>query len=224
MARKRMYSPKIVESDDFLDLPDSSKVLYFYLNLNADDDGFVQPKKIVRMLGVPDDSLKLLVVKGFAITFQTGVLVLTHWNENNFVRKDRYIPTLFKEEMASLELNDNGFYLVNQRSTTGMHRLDKIRLDKIRLDKEREDTSTIKEIKYSSIKEITQDVLQEISLRYDVPPDFVADCWDSALNWLEAKGTTKKNYKSFLANWVKREKVNLMVKKTRGGYVDARGL
>ena len=51
MAQKRMFDKAITNSDDFLELPDSSQVLYFHLSMNADDDGFVNsPKKIMKFV------------------------------------------------------------------------------------------------------------------------------------------------------------------------------
>lgn len=213
MARKRMYSPKIVESDEFLDMPDSAKTLYFYLNLNADDDGFVQPKKIMRMLGSTDDSLRILITKRFAFYFDSGVVILTHWHENNFIRKDRYTATLYQEESKQLSLDDNGFYLVNQSVTSGQPRLDKIRLDKISIE-EREDTPTIKEFNRKS--DINDTVIQDIANKYAVSVPFVEDCWDSAQNWLLANGKNKKDYRAFLVNWVKKERASWLIK-AKGG-------
>ena len=46
-----MFSPKIIDSDAFLDMPSSSQLLYFHLAMRADDDGFVDnPKKIIRQV------------------------------------------------------------------------------------------------------------------------------------------------------------------------------
>ena len=61
MAQKRMFSLKIVDSDAFLDMPLSTQALYFHLSMRADDDGFVNPKKIMRMIGVAEDDLKILI-------------------------------------------------------------------------------------------------------------------------------------------------------------------
>jgi len=49
MAQRRMFSPTITESDAFLDMPLSTQALYFHLGMYADDDGFVNPGKIMRM-------------------------------------------------------------------------------------------------------------------------------------------------------------------------------
>ena len=52
MANRRMFSKDVLMTDDFLDLPPTTKVLYFFLNLEADDDGFVaNPRTVMRFIG-----------------------------------------------------------------------------------------------------------------------------------------------------------------------------
>lgn len=111
MAERRMFTQKIVDSDAFLDMPLTTQALYFHLNMRADDDGFVNnPKKIQRMIGASEDDLKLLVAKRFILAFENGVIVIKHWRMHNLLRKDRYNPTQYQEQMAEIELKDNGAY------------------------------------------------------------------------------------------------------------------
>lgn len=113
MAQKRMFDKTITNSDDFLDLPDSSQVLYFHLNMNADDDGFVNNwKSIIRMTGTKEDDLKLLIAKSFVIPFESGVVVIKHWRINNYLRNDRYKETNYKDELKMLKTTENGEYLL----------------------------------------------------------------------------------------------------------------
>lgn len=138
MPKKRMFSQQITESDAFLEMPLSTQALYFHLNMNADDDGFVNsPKRISRMIGASDDDLKLLIAKNFVIPFETGVVVIKHWKINNYIRKDRYTPTVYTEEMGNLTTKKNGAYTVgiplgipSDNQTDTETRLDKIRLNK----------------------------------------------------------------------------------------------
>lgn len=112
MAEKRMFSKSLIDSDLFLDMPMSAQVLYFHLAMRADDDGFINnPKKIQRMIGSNEDDLKLLIIKGFVIAFDTGVMVIRHWRLHNHIQKDRYKPTLHQEEMAQLVQGDNKEYI-----------------------------------------------------------------------------------------------------------------
>ena len=111
MAEKRMFTQKIVDSDAFLDMPLSTQALYFHLNMHADDDGFVNnPKKIQRVIGASLDDLKLLIAKRFILVFENDVIVIKHWRMHNLLRKDRYNPTQYQDQMERLELKDNGAY------------------------------------------------------------------------------------------------------------------
>ena len=111
MARKRMFSLSVVDCDKFLDLPLTSQLLYFHLGMRADDDGFVDsPRKIQRAIGCSEDDLKLLILKRFVIAFESGVIVIRHWNLHNTIQKDRYHETIYKAEKSGLTLNDTGAY------------------------------------------------------------------------------------------------------------------
>ena len=134
MAQKRMFSVSILESDEFLEMPDSSQILYIHLSMNADDDGFVDNwKSIMRMTGKKEDDLKILIAKSFIIPFETGIIVIRHWKLNNYIQKDRYKETMYKDEKALLSIDNNNVYNLD---TNCIHRIDKNRLDKIRLDVE----------------------------------------------------------------------------------------
>ena len=111
MAEKRMFTMKIIDSDAFLDMPLSTQALYFHLNMRADDDGFINnPKRVQRMIGASDDDLRLLIAKRFVICFENGVIVIKHWRMHNTLRKDRYNPTPYQDELATLEIKDNNSY------------------------------------------------------------------------------------------------------------------
>lgn len=105
MANKRMFSAAVLESDAFLDLPTKSRDLYIHLNMRADDDGFVSPRSIMRTIGCTMRDLKPLENSGFVISFQSGVLVITDWKENNTIKADRYKTTRYQEEFSTLGVN-----------------------------------------------------------------------------------------------------------------------
>ncbi len=113
MAERRMFSKAIIDSDAFLDMPTSTRLLYFDLSMRADDDGFVNgPKKIIRMTGASDDDLRILIAKNFIIPFDSGVIVIKHWKINNYIKKDRYKETIYKNEKAMLSENQNKEYIL----------------------------------------------------------------------------------------------------------------
>ena len=52
MAKKRMFSLDVVDTDDFLEMPCGAQALYFQLGMHGDDDGFVgSPRRIMRAAG-----------------------------------------------------------------------------------------------------------------------------------------------------------------------------
>lgn len=111
VAQRRMFSIQIIDTDAFMDMPLSAQALYFHLGMRADDDGFVSnPRRIQKLVGAADDDLKLLIVKRFILTFDSGVIVLKHWKISNYIQKDRYKPTLYREEKATLYLKPDGSY------------------------------------------------------------------------------------------------------------------
>lgn len=139
MANKRMFSKQITTSDAFVEMPVSSQLLYFHLNMEADDDGFVaNPKRVIRMLNVGEDDFKILLAKRFILAFESGVIVIKHWLLHNAIRKDMYKPTQYIEEKKLIGIKENRAYteIRNESVTVPLHRL-----DKIRLDKNKEDTS-----------------------------------------------------------------------------------
>jgi len=164
-----MFSKAIVQNDVFLDMPLSSQGLYFHLCMNADDYGFVSPKFVMRTIGANDDDLKLLILKRYVLAFESGVVVIKHWQVNNTIRKDRSHDTTYQKEFLSLTLNEFGAYseiakisefvqltteqvqelqqpsgvestgLPNGNQTSPEIRIDKIRIEENRLDKTRLD-------------------------------------------------------------------------------------
>lgn len=111
MAERRMFAKTIIDSDAFLDMPATAQLLYFHLSMRADDDGFVnKPKAVMRLCGARDDDAKMLIEKKFLIPFENGVVVIKHWKIHNYIRKDTYNETKYKEEKAALELDENSAY------------------------------------------------------------------------------------------------------------------
>lgn len=111
MAERRMFAKTIVDSDAFLDMPQSTQLLYFHLSMRADDDGFINnPKAIMRNTKCNEDDLKLLAFKKFIIPFESGIVVIKHWKIHNYIAKDRYKETKYKEERATLSLDENNAY------------------------------------------------------------------------------------------------------------------
>lgn len=135
MSQRRMFSPDIICSDEFLEMPATTRDLYYQLAIRADDDGFVQPKLIMKVLGSSEDDLRILIAKRFTLPFESGVLVIKHWLIHNMIRKDRYKPTRFIEEKKMLQIKENGAYTEvgcqNDNQLAPQVRLGKVRLEEI---------------------------------------------------------------------------------------------
>ncbi|CRS48784.1 DNA replication protein%2C putative [Streptococcus equi subsp. equi] len=135
MAQRRMFSKKIIETDFFLEMSPTAKLLYFYLNMSADDDGFVgNPKTIKLISGATDDDLKILIAKQFIIPFDSGVIVIKDWRIHNYIQKDRYNKTQYLEEKSQLFVEENGAYTKCIQNVSKMDT--QVRLGKERLGKE----------------------------------------------------------------------------------------
>ena len=182
MAERRMFAKTIIDSDAFLDMSVTARLLYYDLSMRADDDGFVNsPKKIMRMIGASEDDLRMLVARKFIIPFENGVVVIKHWRIHNYIRKDRYNETTYSEQKELLELDENGSYRLidNQRSTDGLPPVDQ-RLTQVRLGKDRvgKDSKI-----YSSVPELNDAILSFIDFRRKMRKPMT----DRAINLLISK-------------------------------------
>jgi hypothetical protein len=208
MAKRRMFSLDIVDSDAFLEMPLSTQTLYFHLGMRADDDGFVSsPKRIQRMIGASDDDLKLLVAKRFILTFDSGIVVIKHWKINNYIRNDRYNHTQYLEEKKTLYVKENGAYtddgIPNDNQT--VYQMDtQVRLGKVRLGyKSHTHYITLGELQNVNLYE---DEKEKLIVLYGKQ---VVDDYIERLSINKAK--TGKEYESdyaVLMEWLRKDKVD----------------
>lgn len=143
MAERRMMAKSVIETDEFIDLPATSKVLYFYLMLNADDDGFVaNPKSIMRQIGASNDDMKILAAKQYVFAFDSGVVVIKHWKIHNYIQKDRYKPTVYIDEKNQVKLNPKSRVYEMDTACIQSGYVGKDRIGKDRLGKSSSSTTT----------------------------------------------------------------------------------
>ena len=187
MAERRMFAKTIIDSDAFLEMPTTSQLLYFHLSMRADDDGFVnKPKSLMRMVGCKDDDLKLLFVKKFLIPFESGVVVIKHWKIHNYIRKDTYTETKYKEEKATLELDENSAYRLSGESPLQLRDESvtspstQVRIGKDRLGQDR-----------IGKRETTHDLLQRLLPDYTISMVLQAKMGE----WITYKTERKEQYK-----------------------------
>lgn len=138
MAERRMFTKKITDSDAFIELSSPAQALYFHLNQGADDDGFNnQVQNAMFKAHASIDDLKVLLMKNFIIRFESGVIVIKHWRMHNTLRKDRYTPTSFQEELKALDIKNNGSYtLINDGCQMVAERLPQDSIGKVSKDKD----------------------------------------------------------------------------------------
>lgn len=112
MAEKRMFSRKVVESDQFLELTLSAQGLYMHICMEADDDGFVNnANRIRKVVEASQEDYQILFDRGYLLKMSNGLVVVSHWRICNTIRKDRYKPTVYQSEYKKLKICDNVYTL-----------------------------------------------------------------------------------------------------------------
>ena len=222
-----MFSPDIVSADAFLDMPVSSQVLYFHLSLRADDDGFVTPKMVMRLLGSGDDDLKVLIVKRFVLPFESGVVVVKHWLIHNLIRADLYKETTYKKEKATLGLNEYGAYTELREGVTELKEIEPpewlkirrgeprtahvpftaLRLGKVRLGKDSKETTKVS-VSKNTFGEFTNVSLaveeyQKLADRYG--RSATKQLIEELSTYSQSSGKKYKDHYATLLNWAKRK-------------------
>ncbi|WP_455793447.1 phage replication initiation protein [Clostridium butyricum] len=210
MAKRRMFSLDVVDTDKFLELPVSSQNLYFHLGMRADDDGFISsPKKIASMVNCSADDLKLLIAKNYLIPFESGVVVVTDWKVNNWVRPDRKQETRFRDESSMLKVKNDVYQLVlecqpkvipnDNPVTTKSHT--EVRLDKYSIKKKEKDTSLDKIINsYTQDEELINTIRDFLKMRKAIKKPMTDRALKIMLNKLDKYADTPQKKIKILEN------------------------
>lgn len=201
-----MFSLDVVDTDKFLDMPCSTQALYFQLGMRADDDGFVaSPKKITQMVGCASDDLKILISKGFVIPFDSGVCFISDWRVNNYIRPDRYKPTIREQEkqMYFATCHTDGIPGDIPMVYPGKDRLGKDKLKSVASLPKEETARTRrkKEFKPPTLAEVRAYCLERDSA---VDPNRFFEYFETG-NWRDSKGQPVKNWKQKLLTWERAE-------------------
>ena len=210
MAERRMFAKTIIDSDAFLDMPVTARLLYYDLAMRADDDGFVNsPKKIMRMIGASQDDLAILCARKFLIPFDNGVVVIKHWRIHNYIQTDRYKPTAYQDEKAQLEVSDNKAYrlkrgmdtvCIQDVSTLETQVRLELELGKDRIESSAKGTSrAFKPPTYEEVKAYCDE------RKNGIDPQHFID-YQQSRGWVLSNGKKMVDWKATIRTWEQRNK------------------
>ena len=229
MAERRMFAKTIIDSDAFLEMPVTSQLLYFHLSMRADDDGFVnKPKSLMRMVGCKDDDLTILFAKKFLIPFESGVVVIKHWKIHNYIRKDTYTETKYKEEKATLELDENSAYRLSGdgplqlrdesvTSPSTQVRLGQVSTGKVSVGEVIEEAEPPKPTrhKYGMYENVLLTDEDYQKLKEEFPHDYTERI-ERLSEYIASTGKKYKNHLATIRNWARNDVVKKPAKRTGG--------
>lgn len=212
MAQKRMFDKRITDSDKFMDLPNSSKALYFMAGMNADDRGFFQPRRLQRECGFSDDDYKILIAKGYLIPFESGVMVITDWNKNNWLDKRRITETEYIDELNMLNLVNEKYELNESCLASAKRSLRENRIEQNRIEENSIDNTRHKFGTYGRVKLTTKQYEKLVE-------DFSKEIVDKKIEQLDEyveSNNNKNKYSNFnlvlrkaiRENWWENQNVN----------------
>jgi len=197
-----MFTKKVTDDDSFMELSASAQALYLHLSMSADDDGFCNQVNLSMFKAHASvQDLEALLDKRYLIQFDTGVIVIRHWRMANALRKDRYNETIFKDELAHLDIAPNGAYeWLPDGCQVVANCLPQNRLGKDSLEKDsKEEKST--RFTPPSVQEV-QAYLDEKG--YSIDAEAFVDFYESK-GWKVGK-EKMKNWRAAVGTWVHRQK------------------
>lgn len=107
-----MFTKKVTNGDNFIALSSTAQALYLHLCMNSDDDGFCNQVSLSMFKAhAGDEDLQALADKQFIYKFNdSDVIAIKHWRMANSLRKDRYTPTVYQEQLSLFETKNDGSY------------------------------------------------------------------------------------------------------------------
>lgn len=207
MARKRMFDSEIINQDSFFDLSLEAKALYFLLGMGADDEGFIAPKKILKLHSVQEKNLNELISSNFIIQFKSGIIVIVDWKRNNYLNQARVVDTIYQDEKKQLRFDENALKYTCLTNVKQM--LNQNRIEENSTDKNRKEENRIEIVKKNSFN--NSKLVEEFERLWNLYPNKRSK--NKALNYYIAsrsKGTTYEDVENGLYNYldyITREKI-----------------
>lgn len=226
MANRRMFAKSITNSARFLRMPPTSRLLYYDLGMQADDDGVVEAFTVMRTTGAAEDDLRVLVSKGFVTLLNEDfVAYINDWNENNYIRNDRYQKSVYAELLIKInDEPDNGYQMTTGGIPNGNQRETQVRLGKDSVGKDSINTICPEPKKPAPDRKPEDESGILLSLvdgtEYNVPLSRIKN-WSTAFpavdvkqellemaSWLDSnpkRRKTRRGINHFINNWLSRE-------------------
>lgn len=197
-----MFDKSIIETDEFMDMSMTTKALYFLLGMEADDEGFVSPKRVMRIYGGSEDDLKVLIAKNYCIKFESGVVVITNWHENNYLDKKRVKATRYQAEKKLLALEKGKYKMLNNGLTDVKQMLRENSIEENRI----EENSIEQKHNLAYARLLAKgEQTKEFEDKYLISKNEVIDIAEQLVNYVTSTGKRYKDYKATMHNWIKRK-------------------
>lgn len=197
MAERRMFAKAIIGSARFLRMPATSRLLYYDLGMEADDDGCVEAFAVMRKTGANDDDLRVLVSKGFVkVLNEDLVSLILDWKTNNYIQKDRYHPSIYAKLIDQPPMDTECIHDVSKMDT-------QVRLGKDSLGESGADEPPARSRFVPPKAEEVRNYCTENG--YPVDPDRFIDFY-TANGWTQGRGKKIKDWRACVRTWARREK------------------
>lgn len=213
MAERRMFARSVIGSARFLRMPATSRLLYYDLGMDADDDGCVEAFAVMRKTGATEDDLRVLASKGLIrILNEDLVSYIQDWNTNNQIRKDRYHKGRYREligvQCDVILMPDNPMETTCQPS--GSQLATEVSIGKVSIDKSSIEKGSRAD-KPPTRPRFTPPTVEEVKAYctekgYGVDPQRFVDYYTSN-GWMVGKNHMK-DWKAAVRTWHGKENTN----------------
>lgn len=205
-----MFAKSVIGSARFLRMPATTRLLYYDLGMDADDDGVVEAFSVIRKTGATEDDLRVLASKGFVrVMNEDLVSYILDWNTNNQIRKDRYHESVYKSLIdgscnvileSGNQTETNGLPNGNQMET-------EVRLGKFSIGKDSIEVADNLPTRHRFSPPSVDDVRAYCAENgYSVDPERFVDFYKSN-GWMVGKNHMK-DWKAAVRSWERKEKPN----------------
>ena len=205
MAEHRMFAKAIIGSARFLRMPATSRLLYYDLGMEADDDGCVEAFAVMRKTGANDDDLRVLVSKGFVrVLNEDLVSLILDWKTNNYIQKDRYRPSIYAKLIDQPPLDTECIQAVSETDT--QVRLGKDSLGKDSLGKNGADKPPTRH-KYGSYNNVLFTDEEYAKLQAEYPTDY-SERIERLSEYIASTGKSYKSHLATIRSWARKDGVS----------------